>query len=60
LNDAYELDLETCKFSRIKLADPAMTPYFEMHTAHLYKGDKLLLIGGRSHVLLAHQNDPAA
>ena len=52
LNDAYELDLDSCKFKKIKLEDPAMTPYFEMHTAHLYQGDKLLLIGGRSHVLL--------
>lgn len=51
LNDAFSLDLETLKFSKIKIEDVNMAPYFEMHTSHLYKGDKLLLIGGRSHVL---------
>ena len=53
LNDAFEFDLESKKFTRIKLDDPNQTPFFEMHTSHLYKGDKLLLIGGRSHVLLS-------
>ena len=50
LNDAYTLDLKNGKFKRIKIEDPDKCPFFEMHTSHLY-GDKLLLIGGRSHVL---------
>lgn len=58
LNDAYELDMETSKFKRVWIKDPNNAPYFEMHTAHLYKGNQLLLIGGRSHVLPSQQNDP--
>jgi hypothetical protein len=48
LNDCFELDLNTFLFSRIAV-DPN-SPYFEMHTSHIYKGTNLLLIGGRSHV----------
>ena len=51
LNDALELDLETMKFKYLKIANPTEAPYFEMHTAHVYQGKKMLLIGGRSHVL---------
>ena len=37
LNDAFELDLETRAFSRIQVKDMDKCPFFEMHTAHLYK-----------------------
>lgn len=60
LNDAYEMDLETLKFKRIAITNAETTPFFEMHSSHLYEGNKLLLIGGRSHVLLSQQNDPDA
>lgn len=53
LNDAFKLDLENYEFSRIEIANPNETPFFEMHTSHLYQGNKILLIGGRSHVLLS-------
>lgn len=59
LNDAFELDLESMKFKRIAITTPD-TPFFEMHSSHLYQGNKMLLIGGRSHVLLSQQNDPNA
>lgn len=51
LNDAFSLSLETSKFSRISIQNQSNAPFFEMHTAHVYKGSQLLLIGGRSHVL---------
>jgi hypothetical protein len=44
-----ELDLESLEFKRIKIDDNS--PFFEMHTSHIYGEDKLLLVGGRSHVL---------
>ena len=31
-----------------------------MHTMHFYNGDQILLIGGRSHILLTQQNDKEA
>lgn len=39
LNDAFELDLEKCIFSNIKIDDVSKAPFFEMHTSHLYKGN---------------------
>ena len=47
LNDGFELDLVSKKFSNMKL-DKTKAPSFEMHTAHLFQGNKLLLIGGRT------------
>ena len=58
LNDCFSLDLESYKFNRVKVANESTCPFFEMHSSHLYKNDKLILIGGRSHVLLTEQNDP--
>lgn len=60
LNDAFSMDLETCQFKRIQVKDPSMTPFFEMHSSHLYQGNKMILIGGRSHILLSQQNDAEA
>lgn len=60
LNDAFEVDLETHAFTRIQVKDINTCPFFEMHTAHVYKGNQLLLIGGRSHVLPCEQEDQAA
>ena len=60
LNDAFELDLETKLFRNLKPADPNLAPYFEMHTSHIYKNEKILLIGGRSHLLPAQAGDQAA
>ena len=60
LNDAFVLDMQTSKFKRVTIAEPNNAPYFEMHTAHLYKGNQLLLIGGRSHVLPSQKDDPQA
>ena len=48
LKDLYSLDLETLEFSRIALDESEMNlPMIEMHTAHMYRGTHLLLIGGR-------------
>ena len=50
LNDAYSLDLKTGKFARLKVEDPAKCAPFEMHSS-VFLEDKLLLLGGRTHVL---------
>jgi hypothetical protein len=51
--DLYKLDLETLDFNVIKLEVPADVkfPYLEMHTAHVYQGNKLMIIGGRGYYL---------
>ena len=47
--DLFELDLTTYKYKSIKLNESeCQLPMIEMHTAHIYQGDKLLLIGGRA------------
>ena len=51
LNDAFELDLEKKEFKNVKIADLNLAPFFEMGTSHIFKGNELLLIGGRSHCL---------
>ena len=58
LNDCLELDLQTLEFKRLKIDENS--PFFEMHTSHLYGDDKLLLVGGRSHVLPTQIADPKA
>jgi Galactose oxidase, central domain len=48
--DLYKLDLDTLRFSNIKIQDDAKVkvPSLEMHTSHLYNnGKKLLILGGR-------------
>ena len=48
LKDLYSLDLESLEFTRIQLDESEMNlPMIEMHTAHIYRGTHLLLIGGR-------------
>ena len=58
LNDAFELDLEYMTFKKLKVDDNA--PFFEMHTSHLLRNEKLLLVGGRSHCLPTQIADPKA
>lgn len=60
MNDALELNLETLEFKNIKIQNQNEAPFFEMHTSHIYKGTKLLLIGGRSHCLPTQNADPEA
>lgn len=60
LNDCFELDLKQYTFSNVKIADLNLAPYFEMGTSHLYQGNQLLLIGGRSHCLPTQIADPEA
>lgn len=49
LKDLYELNLKTYKFKRLQLDDnECPLPMLEMHTAHIFQGNKLLLIGGRA------------
>lgn len=46
--DIFKLDLETLRFSNIKIKDETKKfPSLEMHTSHLYKESKLLILGGR-------------
>jgi hypothetical protein len=47
--DLLKLDLDTLRFSNIKVqeADKVKLPSLEMHTAHVYQGTKLLIVGGR-------------
>jgi len=48
LKDFYELDLATLNFTKIQLDETDMSlPMIEMHTAHIYQGTHILLIGGR-------------
>lgn len=48
LKDLYELNLETLDFTRVALDESETSlPMIEMHTAHIYKGTHLLIIGGR-------------
>ena len=48
LKDLYELDLATLIFTRVQLDETEMNlPMIEMHTAHIYQGTHILLIGGR-------------
>ena len=60
LNDAFKLDLLKHTFSNIQIVDLNLAPYFEMGTSHIYQGNKLLLIGGRSHCLPTQIADPEA
>lgn len=46
LDDLWRLDLETLVFTEIKLSGLAL-PKVEMHTAHAYQEDQLMIIGGR-------------
>ena len=48
LKDLYELDLQKMEFKKIALdeSEQAM-PMLEMHSALIYKGTRLLLLGGR-------------
>ena len=49
LKDLYELDVETKEFVKVKLDQTdEILPMIEMHSAHIYKGTHLLIIGGRS------------
>jgi hypothetical protein len=47
--DLMKLDLDTLRFSNIKVqeTDKVKLPSLEMHTAHVYQGKKLLILGGR-------------
>lgn len=48
--DLYKLDLDTLRFSNIKIQDDpkVKVPSLEMHTSHLYNnGKKVLILGGR-------------
>lgn len=48
LKDLYELNMETLEFTKMALDETEMNlPMIEMHTAHLYQGTHLLIIGGR-------------
>lgn len=48
LKDLYELDMETLVFKKMLLDESEMNmPMVEMHSAHMYKGTHLLIIGGR-------------
>ena len=48
MKDLYELDLTNMKFKRVQLDETEVVlPRVEMHTAHIYKGTHLLIIGGR-------------
>jgi hypothetical protein len=47
--DLFELDLTSYKYRSVQLDESeCKLPMIEMHTAHIYQGDKLLLIGGRA------------
>jgi hypothetical protein len=49
LKDLFELDLKTYKFKKLFIDDKdCALPMLEMHTAHIYQQNKLLLIGGRA------------
>jgi N-acetylneuraminic acid mutarotase len=47
--DLMKLDLDTLRFSNIKVqeTEKVKLPSLEMHTAHVYQGKKLLILGGR-------------
>jgi Galactose oxidase, central domain len=49
--DLYKFDLATREFRVINTVDTegVKLPYIEMHTSHVYKGSKLLIIGGRGY-----------
>ena len=48
-NDLFELDLATYKWRMIQLdTKECPLPQLEMHTMHVFQGDKLLLVGGRA------------
>jgi len=47
--DLIELDLKTLKWKNIMLDDKdCPLPMIEMHTAHVYKENQLLVVGGRA------------
>lgn len=47
--DLFMLDLNTYKFKSVSLDEKeAPLPMLEMHTAHIYQNNKLLLVGGRA------------
>ena len=49
LKDLFELDLKTYKFKKLDINDKdCPLPMLEMHTCHIYQGNKLLLVGGRA------------
>ena len=49
LKDLYELNLADLEFNKVKLdQSEVILPMIEMHSAHIYKGTHLLIIGGRS------------
>ena len=49
LKDLYELSIDSKEFVKVKLdQSETILPMIEMHTAHIYKGTHLLIIGGRS------------
>ena len=49
LNDLYEFNFETQKYRRVKLDESEVElPAIEMHTSHVYQGNKLLIVGGRA------------
>lgn len=49
--DLFKLDLETLEFSNIALKVPKSVKManLEMHSAHVYQGNKLLVVGGRGY-----------
>jgi len=49
LKDIYEVDLQTLDFKKMVLDESEMLlPATEMHSAHIYKEEELLLVGGRA------------
>lgn len=47
--DLLELDLVSYKWRNIMLDDKECPlPMIEMHTCHVFQGDKLLVVGGRA------------
>lgn len=47
--DLFTLDLKTYKFKSVDLDEKECPlPMLEMHTAHLYQSNKLLVVGGRA------------
>lgn len=48
MKDLHELDLTQMKFRRVQLDESEVVlPRVEMHTAHIYGGTHLLILGGR-------------